>query len=178
MRIITTIFFIMLSVWLYMLPVQAMAAPTNNAPIEILADSLLVNQKDRIATFTGKVVATQQGTTLHADTMRVYYSNAEGVDPSTSAMGDISRIEAEGRVRLMTPTEQASGEKGVYDVAKDTLTLTGKVILSRGESRLHGTKLVYNMQNQQSVLSAGRKDGVVTGDDGRVKAIFVPDKKE
>jgi lipopolysaccharide export system protein LptA len=65
----------------------------------------------------------------------------------------------------------AQGEKGVYDIDADTVVLTGSVVLIRGDSVIRGDRLEMNLATGVSrVLSAG----LVTGGDGRVKALFVP----
>ena len=60
---------------------------------------------------------------------------------------------------VSSATETAQGDLGIYEVAKQRLTLTGAVILTRGENVLRGNKLVMNIATGQSQFSGGRVHG-------------------
>ena len=146
-------------------------------PIEITADGLEVLQEDQVAVFKGNVVALQGAVKLRSDVMTVYYQESGG------EASQISKILVDGHVFLTTPTETAQGAKGRYDVAKGLLNLTGKVLLTRGQNVIRGDALVYDLNTGKSkVTSAGatvKADGApTTTKSGRVKALFVPEKKE
>jgi lipopolysaccharide export system protein LptA len=96
-------------------------------PIEIVADALEVQQDKRTATFTGNVNATQATMAMRADTLKVTYS---GGGEQTNA---ISRIDANGKVFLSTPTETASGAAATYDVGTGIITLTVRVCCAANE---------------------------------------------
>lgn len=84
--------------------------------------------------------------------------------------GAITHIVADGHVFISEPGETASGDHGVYVVDSRIITLTGsKVVLTRGENVLQGTKAVMNLDTGISTLvpTAG----------GRVEGLFVPEKK-
>ena len=49
----------------------------SSEPIEIIADTLVVQQEKQIATFTGNVVAVQGDMTLKSDLLRVFYAQEE-----------------------------------------------------------------------------------------------------
>jgi len=139
-------------------------------PIEITADQLDVEQKAGRATFRGSVNAVQGDMVLRAAVLEVFYRSTD--EPAAAALGAISRIEAEGDVFLSTPEETAEGDSGTYDVDKRTVTLAGKVVLTRGANVLRGARLVMDLDSGKSTLfSSG------TGGSGRVRGLFVPDKK-
>ncbi|WP_372025603.1 LptA/OstA family protein [Tistrella mobilis] len=85
------------------------------------------------------------------------------------AAGEISKIEADGHVQIITPNESARGDVGVYDVNKGMITLTGAVKLTQGRSQLEGERLVLDLNKGRSTLESGRK--------GPVRGLFVPEKK-
>jgi len=87
------------------------------------------------------------------------------------AMGAISRIEASGNVHLISPSETAAGQTGVYDVTAGTAVLTGQVTLTRDRNVLKGERLVMNLNTGVSQL-----DGAATAGagGGRVRGVFVP----
>ncbi len=139
----------------------------SDQPIEINADSLEVQQDQQLAVFRGNVDATQGRIKLKANELRVHYADGEsgGADGLT---GSIRRIDAVGDVFIWSPTETAQGDLGVYDVGAKQITLTGAVVLTRGENVLRGKRLVMNTATGVSRMDAGG---------GRVKGLFVPPKK-
>lgn len=143
-------------------------------PIDIAADSLEVLRDEHVAVFRGNVNATQGNTRLKADELTVHYkSRKEG--GSGDIAGSISRIDAAGNVFISSPSETAQGDKGVYDVDRREITLTGKVVLTRGENVIRGQHLVMNMETGHSKIDGGEPG--VAGGQGRVHSIFVPERK-
>ncbi len=142
-----------------------------NQPIEINADSLEVQQDKNLAVFSGNVIAAQGAMRLKAQTLKVYYRRSEG--SATQAEATISRIDAIGGVFLSSPNETAQGAVGVYDVENRVVTLSGSVVLTRGDNVIRGERLVLDLTTGRS-----RVDGVAaSGQQERVRALFVPPKK-
>jgi lipopolysaccharide export system protein LptA len=81
-----------------------------NAPIAINADNFLADLNGETLLYTGNVIVTQGMTRLHADRVKV-----------SSSGGKASRVEANGHVVVDTPSGQAVGDSGVYDVAEQML---------------------------------------------------------
>ncbi|MSO64208.1 MAG: hypothetical protein EXQ85_00120 [Alphaproteobacteria bacterium] len=133
------------------------------APIEITADALQVQQDRRLATFSGNVDARQADWQLQSDRLHVAY--APGGNAASPA---ISRIEAQGNVRLTSPSQSAQGDEAVYDLEKGTIVMTGVVVLTSGSSTVRGRQLQSNLSSGQSTLGGGRVDGVFLAD--RTKA--------
>lgn len=131
------------------------------APIEIVADALEVQQDRRTATFAGNVNATQGPMILRADTLKVAYAAGGGANA-------ITHLDATGKVFLSTPQETAQGAAANYDVGTGIITLTGSVILTRGENVIRGEKLVLNLASGASRMEGG------AGADGRVRALVEP----
>jgi len=139
-------------------------------PIEINADSLEVLQDDQVAVFRGNVDAVQGGIRLKADELKVHYRTKGGVGASGLG-GSIVRIDAKGGVFVSSATETAQGDAGVYDVDRGEITLTGKVVLTRGENVIRGQRLVLNMETGRSRIESD-------GGAGRVRGYFVPAPKD
>lgn len=140
-------------------------------PIEINADSLEVQQDNNLAIFSGNVIAAQGDMRLKAQTLKVYYRRSEG--GATQGEATISRIDAIGGVFLSSPNETAQGAVGVYDVENRVVTLSGSVVLTRGDNVIRGERLVLDLTTGRS-----RVDGVAaSGRQERVRALFVPPKK-
>lgn len=139
----------------------------SDQPIEINADSLEVQQNEQLAVFRGNVDATQGRIKLRADELRVHYADAQ--QGAEGVSGSIRRIDAVGNVFIWSPTETAQGDIGVYEVDRKVITLTGQVVLTRGQNVLRGQRLVMNTATGVSKIDAGG---------GRVKGLFVPPKDD
>ncbi len=147
-----------------------------DAPLDVDAKSIDVLDAKGQAIWSGDVRITQGDMKLNADTVTVFYSrNKKGGDPV------IDRLDAQNNVKLVTPSETASGRYGIYDVGRKTITLAGGVTLSHGDSVLHGQRLAIDLDTGRSKL-----DGANTGPaspgapagNGRVTGRFVvPERK-
>ena len=136
------------------------ATHDTSLPIEITADSLEVKQQERLAVFRGNVDAVQGRMRLTASEIRVRYrSGSRG-----ESAGAISRIDATGDVRFATPSETAEGDAGVYDVDARHLTLTGSVVLTRGDNVIRGEKLTLDLATGRSRIESSQ----------RVRGLFQP----
>jgi lipopolysaccharide export system protein LptA len=104
---------------------------SSDRPIEINADEGIEWQQNTKAYIArGNARAAQGDVAVHADTLTAYYRENEG------GSTDIWRIDAIGRVRIVTPTQKAFGDKGVYDVDNGVLVLTGKVRMETETDRI------------------------------------------
>jgi lipopolysaccharide export system protein LptA len=148
----------------------AAALPSLNskAPIEIVADSLEVLQKDEVALFSGNVIATQADTQIKASTMKVFYGGAK--NNSNPDAPSISKIEVTGNVFIRTKAETAQGDKGVYNVSSGIVTLTGNVALTKDKNIIKGGSLIVDMNKGYSKIVNDSSQG----ESGRVRGLFTP----
>lgn len=152
---------------------SALRGLDTKAPIDVDADRIDVLDQQNQALFTGNVRVRQANLTLEADRIKVAYSrpaSAQGGDPV------IQRLDADGNVRLATPTERATGRFGIYDVDKRILTLIGNVVLTQGTTKVQGNRLTIDLASGRSTLD-GRAS---TGQPGsRVSGRFaVPERRK
>ena len=150
---------------------SALRGHDTRAPIDIDAARIEVRDRDRQAIFSGNVRVDQGSMTLNAASMRVFYEQAEGGNLA------ITRLDADGGVRMSSPSERASARLGIYDVETRQITLIGKVVLNRGDSVLRGDRLIINLENGRSTLDGSAS---ASGDGARVTGRFVvpPRKSE
>ncbi|MBL4741174.1 MAG: lipopolysaccharide transport periplasmic protein LptA [Sneathiella sp.] len=144
-------------------------------PIEILADSLEVQQDKQIAIFEGNVQVIQGDIRLKSSKLRVYYADKSATKSSkgTDQPPSIRKIEATGNVFLSSPRETAKGDTGTYDVVNKRIHLVGNVVLTQGQNVLKGQSMVLDLVSGKS-----RIEGTGAGNTkGRVRGIFVPQKK-
>ena len=142
------------------------AAEPQSAPaqrIDIQSDRLQVDNVNRVADFTGNVVARQADTTIEADRIRVHYK--EGGGESVEA---IEKIVAAGNVRIRFENGLAETPEAVYNVSLRVFVLTGAGSrVSSGSSYIEGEKITMR-----------RDDGRVTVEGGQrrqVEAVFYPE---
>lgn len=170
LRVLLRFFAVLLAAVPAIAQVSALKGHDSDAPIDVASDRLEVRDADNQAVFSGNVAIRQGGMTLDANSVTVFYKSGTGTSP------EISRIDAQGAVKLLTATETASGRYGIYDVTAKTITLVGNVELTQGGSVLHGQRLAIDMTSGRSTLdgagSAAKGSEPATGA-GRVTGRFV-----
>jgi lipopolysaccharide export system protein LptA len=142
-------------------------------PIEITSDKLVLEQNQRIATFTGNVDAVQGDTALRTDLLRVFYTSEEERLASGSQQ-TVRLLEAEGNVLITQPGETAEGDTGTYDLAAGKMVLIGNVVLTRGGNVVKGDRLDVDRNSGVSVVSM-TQPAAGTPRRQRVRALFVPE---
>ena len=141
-------------------PVSALKGHNTDAPVDVAAERLEVQDRADRAIFSGNVKVRQAELTLDAQRVTVAYSSGGGVQ--------IDRIEAAGGVLVKSPSETASGSFGIYDTNAKLITLIGDVQLQRGANRVSGARLVIDLRSGRAVIDGGppgtgRSGGRVTG---------------
>ena len=149
-------------------PVSALKGHNSNAPIDLQADRLEVQDRADRAMFTGNVHVKQDELTLDTARLTVAYSGSGGVQ--------IDRLDASGGVTVRSPSETAKGDFGIYDLDKKLITLVGNVLLTRQDSTIAGQRLVIDLDSGRAVIDGGPQGVGQSG--GRVTGHFtVPQKK-
>jgi len=176
-------------------PVQGLLQDQNqDQPIQIEAATLEVRDKNKMATFSGDVQVVQGDTTIKCQSLVVFYgadhatagqtvataettgtgatqgANAQQRSIMPQGAQDIRRIEARGGVTVISKDQNASGDLGVYDLKKKTITLTGNVVVSQGKNVLHGDRVVVDTVTGNAHLDSG------TASQNRVRALILPSK--
>jgi lipopolysaccharide export system protein LptA len=153
-------------------------------PVKIQADSLVVRDKDKVATFNGNVHVTQGDTEMRSKSLVVYYEEAakdgagakdgaaagakdgskpgpaptpglKAAQPGPGGQTQIRRIEAIGGVLVTEKEQNAVGDTGVFDMPTNTVTLTGNVIVTRGKDVMRGQRLVVDLTTGVSKIESG-----------------------
>jgi lipopolysaccharide export system protein LptA len=149
-------------------PISALKGHDSNAPIDLQADRLEVQDRADRAMFSGNVHVKQAELTLDTARLTVAYSSTGGVQ--------IDRLDASGGVTVRSPSEVAKGDFGIYDLDKKLITLVGNVMLTRQDSQIAGQRLVIDLDSGRAVIDGGPAGVGESG--GRVTGHFtVPQKK-
>ncbi len=154
--------------------VAMIAAPASaqlsggGGPVQVNADYSEVRERQQEVRVTGNVDIVQGEARLRADSVTLHYTGDDSADRSSGiggGFGDITSMTAEGEVFYVTPDLKARGDKGVYTADTETITMTGDVILARGEDIARGCELFLD-------IAAGRS--TLKGCNGRVQMVIIP----
>jgi lipopolysaccharide export system protein LptA len=147
-------------------PVSALKGHNSNAPVDVTADRIEVQDRADRAIFAGNVHATQAELTLDTARLTVAYSSA----PQGGGGVQIRRLDAAGGVVVRSPSETAKGDFGIYDLDKKLITVIGNVQLTRGPNVVNGQRLVINLDSGRAVIDGGPPGVNASG--GRVTGHF------
>jgi lipopolysaccharide export system protein LptA len=157
--------------------VSALKGHNGNAPVDVTADRIEVQDRADRAIFAGNVHATQAEMTLETERLTVAYSNkpgGAGASPGSNGV-QIHRLDAAGGVVVRSPSETAKGDFGIYDLDRKLVTLIGNVTLTQGRNIVNGQRLVINLDSGRAVVDGGPPG--VNSSGGRVTGHFtVPQK--
>lgn len=125
-------------------------------PIRVNANQSEVLERERKVVLIGDVDIMQGTARLRSNRVTITYLGSGNTETSgMSGFGDIEKMEATGEVFYVTPDIKATGNNGVYTASTDTITLTGNVVLIRGEDVATGERLVMNLTEGRTVLDGG-----------------------
>ena len=159
-------------------PVAAQFA-AGGGPIDITANELELVDAQHLAIWRGDVEALQNRNRMRADVLNIYFAGtpaapgakggASGGAPGRN-WGKVQRVEAEGNVFYISPTQTARGDHGLYLQGSDTITITGDVVVAQGQSVVHGDKLLIDLKTNRATMVSDARGGAK----GRVRGIFYP----
>jgi lipopolysaccharide export system protein LptA len=135
-------------------------------PIKIQAASFEVREKEKTATFTGDVEVFQGDTEMRCKSLVVLYDEdpsakgAKAAEPGPGGQKQIRRIEAKGGVTVVQKDQNAAGDTAIFNMRENTVTLTGNVIVTRGQDVLRGQRLVVDLTSGVTKMDQGRVEGL------------------
>ncbi len=142
-------------------------------PIQINAASLEMRDKDKAATFSGNVKVVQGDTTMLCKTLVVFYDNDQSGDakkpvmksatPGPAGNSSIRKLEAKGGVIVTQKDSTVTGDRGVFDMRANTVTMQGNVLLTKDKNVLRGDRLIVDLTTGVSRVES---------DSGRVQGVF------
>lgn len=147
---------------------SALKGHDSNAPVDVSADRIEVQDRADRAIFAGNVHVVQNELTLDTSRLTVAYSNDGGVQ--------IQRLDAAGGVVVKSPSETAKGNFGIYDLNRKLITLIGGVELTRGANRIFGQRLTIDLDSGRAVIDGGPPGVNQSG--GRVTGHFTVPKRK
>jgi lipopolysaccharide export system protein LptA len=147
--------------------VSALKGHDPDAPIDVAADRIEVQDRSDRAVFAGNVHVRQAALTLDTDRLTVEYTSRGGVQ--------IGRLDSRGGETVIRASETARGTFGIYDLDRKLITLVGAVQLNRGGSQINGQRLTIDLNSGRAVVDGGPAGVGQSG--GRVTGHFTVPKR-
>jgi lipopolysaccharide export system protein LptA len=151
---------------------------THGGPIAITAtDGIEWRQQQREVIARGNAKAVRQNVTVSADRLVAFYRPKNGapqppptqpvsaVDPDTGG-NEIYRVQAEGHVRIFTPTDEVLGDRAVYDMDQAVLVVTGHALRLTTPNDVLTARDTLEYWSQKH-MAVARGDAVAVTNDGR-----------
>jgi lipopolysaccharide export system protein LptA len=147
---------------------SALKGHNSNAPVDVEADRIEVQDRADRAIFTGNVRVRQASLSLDAARLTVAYASSGGIQ--------IQRLDASGGVTVRSPSETARGQFAIYDLNRRLITMLGGVVLNRGGSEIRGGRLVIDLDSGRATVDGsavgGDAGGGTASSGGRVTGRF------
>lgn len=154
----------------------AQLAPSSNAPVDVTADQLEVQNQKCLAVWSGDAEALQATSRLRANVINIYNKALpahEGEQPGQNC-GQLDRMEADGDVYYVTPNQIVRGDHGVYSADDKTIIITGDVVVAQGRNVSSGTRLLIHTDTGVADFAS---DVTGRGHKGRVEAVLYPNQQ-
>ena len=165
-----------------------------NAPYDVLADRLDVDDVAKAAVFTGNVVAVQGDMTIRSAELTATYTGSAGLataaDGTKTNAASLTHLQARKKVTVVSKDGRtATGDWAEIDIKTNIATLGGTVVLTQGKNIVRGTKLLIDMNTGETTIkteptTSSASAAMISSSDGdgggeivkadRPSAIFYP----
>ena len=132
-------------------PYFAYAAELKDIPnltdmVEIEADRLDVDTQKGQALFQGNVKASKGDILVKGAMLTLKYDNTTQ---------KVTSLIAENDVYVVWQDKEASCDKAVYQLDRNMMELIGDVVITKGQERLSGQKVIVDMASDTQVVEGG-----------------------
>jgi lipopolysaccharide export system protein LptA len=146
-------------------------------PIDLEADTVMVNDAKKTSTYTGNVILTQGTLVIKGDKL-VVREDKEGFQHSTTygnpQVPSTFKQKMEGKNEYM----EGSAQRIEYDGRMDKVQLFTKAWVKRGDDIVHGDYIMYDANSEYAEVIGGGSQAATPGTPtGRVRAVIQPKKK-
>lgn len=119
-------------------------------PIVITANKLTADNKEKTALFEGSVHVKRGDVHMHADKMKVYYTDEQ-------KGSSVTKIEASGSVKLIRNRSILTADNALYLLEPEEMVIfTGQPRASDGGNVVTGTKMTYFIKDDRSVVEGSK----------------------
>jgi len=154
-----------------------------NAPLDITASQLLVRDKIKKATFSGKVQARQGDFKIASSKLHAFYAGSAALGnvasrstPQAVGATALTKVRAEHKVLITgTDGQQVTGDWADFDVAAGKAVVGGAVEIRQAGNVIQGTRLTIDTKTGRTIIETAPKNttakpqggGWVTKNNGR-----------
>lgn len=124
-------------------------------PVEVVADSLSIDQTTGRAVFDGNVIILQGDLRIAAGRVEVIYTDTDG-------QRGVQEVIATGGVLVTRGVDAAEGDQARYQIEAGLLTMMGDVLVTQGSTAIAGDDMVIDMATGSGTVS------------GRVRTVLTP----
>jgi lipopolysaccharide export system protein LptA len=133
--------------------------------IHIESDRLDVYDSQQRAVFSGSVQVKQQDTVINSDELYIYYKRGDAGEKSGNNMtsitaGNIEKIEARGRVRIIQGDRIVTGDNAVLFYKEQKVIVTGDTMMQEGKNKIKGGKITFFMKEKRGTVERAEKEKV------------------
>ncbi len=153
-RFLKTFFIISITCICLALQLTAAELKTRTAAtdmIDVEADRLDVNKAKGEAVFQGNVKAVQGNTIIKGATLTLF------IDNTTKK---VNKMIVEKNVYIKWEDKESTCDRAVYTLPDKNLELTGNAIITRGQEKVSGQKILIDMIKDHQVVESGKSGRV------------------
>jgi len=155
-------------------PARAQLSPSaSNGPIDITSDEAEAFNAKCATTWRGSAEALQGDSRLRAATITAYLKKKGAGANGQPDCGATERIEADGDVFYVTPTQVARADHAVYTADNNQILMTGNVIVVQGQNVVRGDRMTIDTVTREVHMDSAAKG---RGTPGRVRGVFYPNQ--
>ncbi|MBA3914023.1 MAG: LPS export ABC transporter periplasmic protein LptC [Acidobacteriales bacterium] len=133
-------------------------------PVTITSTKLTYSDDERVAHFSGGVVARAEDGTLTARQAEVFLKDRGTSRQSESSPAELERVVAEGDVVLVQPNRRATGDRLVYSAGEGKYVLAGgpPCIFDAERGRITGLSLTFFSHDDRVLVEGSKNAPAVT----------------
>lgn len=118
-----------------------------DGPIDVKAQT--ATYKGGLTVLEGDVDVKQADMQIYSNEMYLYREESEGPAQGSIRLGNISKIDARGDFKYITPDNTVSGNRGVYDQTTGMITVTGNVTATQPSGNtVRSERLTYDTRSK------------------------------
>ncbi|MDF1856658.1 lipopolysaccharide transport periplasmic protein LptA [Pseudooceanicola sp.] len=127
----------------------------SDAPVEVEADSLAINQSDGTAEFSGNVLILQGTMKLTATRVLVTYAEDQS---------RVQKLEATGGVVVVSGADAAESDRADYDLDQRSIVMIGNVVIVQGPNTLTSDRMTIDLEAGTARMDGRVRTLLKTGD--------------
>ena len=146
-------------------------ATVDKVSMVITSDTLEIDNKRKIVTFSGKVDARRDDFRINCEKMFLHYKDQPTDKRAGKSPGKmdvmIDKIIAKGKVKIIrTEGGLAMADEATYDQIQEKIILTGNPVVKQGNDFVEGSRITLFLKEQRSLVEGSENK--------RVKAVIFP----